>query len=142
MQSATHESFTSNQRHKGSSDRSFGVVFAIFFALVTFWPLLHGRHIRSWAAGVSVAFLLVAFTIPAILHPLNVIWTRLGLLISKITNPIVTGLMFFVIFTPAALLMKAFGKDLLNLKYDNTSKSYWILRDPPGPLPESMRNQF
>lgn len=142
MQSATHESFTSSHRHKGSSDRSFGIVFAIFFALLTFWPLLRGRPVRWWAAGVSGAFLLIAFAAPSILHPLNVVWTRLGLLISKITNPIVTGLMFYLIFTPAALLMKALGKDLLNLKYDRTSKSYWIVRDPPGPLPESMRNQF
>ena len=97
---------------------------------------------RWWAAGVSAVFLLITFTAPSILHPLNVVWTRLGLLIGKITNPIVTGLMFYLIFTPAALLMKALGKDLLNLKYDRTSKSYWIVRDPPGPLPESMRNQF
>ena len=142
MQSSTHESFSSNQGHKGSSDRSFGIVFTIFFALLTFWPLLRGRPIRWWAAGVSAVFLLITLTIPSILHPLNVLWTKLGLLISKVTNPIITGLMFFLVFTPAALLMKAFGKDLLNLKYDPTIKSYWIVRDPPGPLPESMKNQF
>jgi hypothetical protein len=50
--------------------------------------------------------------------------------------------MFYVIFTPAGLLLRLFGKDLLRLKYDRSAPSYWIRRDPAGLIPESMRNQF
>jgi|HubBroStandDraft_6_1064221.scaffolds.fasta_scaffold568327_1 hypothetical protein len=142
MQSSTHESFDREPVSEGSSDRSFGLVFTAFFALVGVWPLVHRRPLRLWAFFVSAAFLLVALAIPRVLHPLNLLWTRFGRLLSKVTNPIITGLMFYVIFTPAGILLRLFGKDLLRLKYDRSATSYWIRRDPAGLIPESMRNQF
>jgi hypothetical protein len=142
MQSSTHESFDREPVSEGSSDRSFGLVFTAFFALVGVWPLVHKRPLRLWAFFVSAAFLLVALAIPRVLHPLNVLWTRFGRLLSEVTNPIITGLMFYVIFTPAGILLRLFGKDLLRLKYDRSATSYWIRRDPAGLIPESMRNQF
>ena len=104
--------------------------------------MVHKRPLRPWALFVSAAFLLVALAFPRVLHPLNLLWTRFGRLLSKVTNPIITGLMFYVIFTPAGLLLRLFGKDLLRLKYDRSAPSYWIRRDPAGLIPESMRNQF
>jgi hypothetical protein len=142
MQSSSHESFDRELVSEGSSDRSFGLVFTAFFALVGVWPLVHKRPLRPWALFVSAAFLLVALAFPRVLHPLNLLWTRFGRLLSKVTNPIITGLMFYVIFTPAGLLLRLFGKDLLRLKYDRSAPSYWIRRDPAGLIPESMRNQF
>jgi hypothetical protein len=142
MQSSTHESFDRELVPEGSSDRSFGLVFTAFFALVGVWPLVHRRPLRLWAFFVSAAFLLVALALPRVLHPLNLLWARFGRLLSKVTNPIITGLMFYVIFTPAGLLLRLFGKDLLRLKYDRSATSYWIRRDPAGLVPESMRNQF
>jgi saxitoxin biosynthesis operon SxtJ-like protein len=142
MQSSTHESFDRELVSESSSDRSFGLVFTAFFALVGVWPLVHKRPLRPWALFVSAAFLLVALALPRVLHPLNLLWTRFGRLLSKVTNPIITGLMFYVIFTPAGLLLRLFGKDLLRLKYDPSAASYWIRRDPAGLIPESMRNQF
>jgi hypothetical protein len=142
MQSSTHESFDRELVAEGSSDRSFGLVFTAFFALVGLWPLVHKRPLRPWALFVSAGFLLVALAFPRVLHPLNLLWARFGRLLSKVTNPIITGLMFYVIFTPAGLLLRLFGKDLLRLKYDPSAPSYWIRRDPAGLIPESMRNQF
>src|SRR5580658_2800910 len=137
MQSSTHESFDRELVAEGSSDRSFGLVFTAFFALVGLWPLVHKRPLRPWALFVSAGFLLVALAFPQVLHPLNLLWTRFGKLLSKVTNPIITGIMFFVIFTPAGLLLRLFGKDLLRLKYDPSAPSYWIRRDPARLIPES-----
>jgi hypothetical protein len=142
MQYSTHESFDREPVTEGSSDRSFGLVFTAFFALVGLWPLVHKRPLRLWALGLSAVFLLFALILPRALRPLNLLWTRFGKLLSKITNPVITGVMFYVIFTPAGLLLRLFGKDLLRLKYDPNSTTYWIGRDPAGLIPESMRNQF
>jgi hypothetical protein len=139
---ATHESFDREDLPQGSSDRSFALVFCGFFALTGLWPLWHKRPIRTWELYVSAAFLLIAFTAPAILHPLNLLWTKLGHLLSKVTNPIVTGLMFFIIFTPAGLVLRLLGKDLLRLKYDRTAQTYWIPRAPLDPAAQTLRNQF
>lgn len=142
MKSSTHESFDRGHVAQAGSDRSFGLVFTAFFALLGLWPLVHKHPIRPWALYASGAFLALAVVVPRILHPLNIAWTHLGRLLAKITNPIVTGLMFYVIFTPAAFLFKLMGKDLLRLKFDRGATTYWIVRDPSGPAPESMNHQF
>lgn len=142
MQSATHEDFSRQEHAKASSDRSFGFVFAVAFAFFAFTPLLRRNPVRIWCLVVSGIFLLLALAIPVVLHPMNLLWTRLGHLISKVTNPIITALMFYLLFTPVAFLLRVFGNDLLRLKGSPQDSTYWIPRVPPGPAPESMRNQF
>jgi hypothetical protein len=142
MTGGIHEDFSREASARGSSDRSFGWVFTGFFALLAFLPLLRGKPLRSWALGVSGGFLLLALVRPRLLHPLNRLWTRLAVLISKVTNPIMTGLMFYVLFTPVAIVLRLLGKDLLRLKGQPAAKTFWIPREPPGPAPETMRNQF
>jgi hypothetical protein len=137
-----HEDFSKKTESSGPSNRSFGLVFAIFFALVGLVPRLHHKPIRLWALAVSCIFALAALVVPAILRPLNRIWMRLAELIGKITNPIITGVMFYLLFTPVALVTRLFRKDRLRLNPDPDADTYWIPRQPPGPAAESMRNQF
>jgi hypothetical protein len=61
---------------------------------------------------------------------------------NKIVSPLVLGMLFFTTITPLGIFMRLMGKDLLRLKFDKNATSYWIKRDPPGPPPESMQNQF
>jgi hypothetical protein len=91
---------------------------------------------------LAAAFLLVAFVYPRILGPLNRLWLKFGLLLYKVMNPLVLGLLFFVTIMPIGLFMRAMGKDFLRLRRDPDAKSYWIDRTPPGPPPQSMKNQF
>jgi Saxitoxin biosynthesis operon protein SxtJ len=142
LQTGIHEDFSRADSVRGSSDRSFGFVFAAVFSLVACLPLLHGKPVRAWAFGISALFLLLALIRPGLLGPANRLWTRLALLLSKITNPIMTGLMFYVVFTPLAIVLHLMGKDLLRLKAEPVADSFWITRSPPGPAPETMRNQF
>jgi hypothetical protein len=67
---------------------------------------------------------------------------RFGLLLGRLVSPIVVGVLFFVVFTPFGLVMRAFGYDPLRLKADPRASTYWIERSPPGPAPESMKDQF
>ena len=139
---AVHETMKRDEEIKGSSDRAFGMVFTAVFAIVALWPLTGGASPRIWALIVAGLILAAALMHPTILSPLNRLWTRFGLLLHKITNPIIMGLVFFVTVTPTALIMKMMGKDPLNRKFDRNVKSYWIDRTPPGPSPETMKNQF
>ena len=52
------------------------------------------------------------------------------------------GLLFYLVVTPTGLVMRMLGKDLLRLRFDPQAKSYWIERRPPGPAPETMKDQF
>lgn len=91
---------------------------------------------------VSALFLLAGLLAPGILHPLSRLWRGLGLLLHKLVSPIVTWLIFYLAFVPAGLLSRLLGKDPLRLKIEPEAESYWISRNPPGPAPETMRNQF
>ena len=64
------------------------------------------------------------------------------MLLHIVVNPLVMGFLFFVTVTPTALVMRLFGKDPLRLRLDKSADSYWIERTPPGPAPETMRQQF
>jgi saxitoxin biosynthesis operon SxtJ-like protein len=146
----THETLAHDHDVKMGSDRGFGLVFAVVFGLIGVWPALtlgwaprfDPAALRMWSLAVCGVFLAAALLRPDLLHPLNRLWFAFGLLLGKIVAPVVMGLLFVLAVVPTALVMRLRGHDLLRLKIDRNSKSYWIMRDPPGPAGDSMRNQF
>jgi predicted membrane metal-binding protein len=137
-----HENFERAERSETGSDRSFGLVFAAVFAVVALWPLLRGGPIRWIPLAIAAAFLAAASAAPALLAPLNRLWMRLGRLLHSVVNPVVMAVIFFGVVTPAALVMRALKRDPLRLGLDRNASTYWIPRQPPGPAPDTMRNQF
>ena len=161
-----HETFSRDESPQGSSDRAFGLVFFGFFLILAvlsyfsklpfylnpatvegcpFWSSHPEAAKQAWAlsfATVSLIFLLLALFIPIVLSPLNWVWTQFGLLLHRIVSPIVLGALFFLVFTPLGVMMRLFGGDPLRLRLDAEAKSYWIERTPPGPAPDSLKNQF
>ncbi len=132
------------QTHSGidaGSERGFGFVFAAVFAVISLWPLIGGGGVRLWALAIAALFLAAALVRPNILRPLNRLWFRFGLLLGRIISPIVMAVVFCVAITPTALIVRAFGKDLLRLKFDPDAESYWIRRADDDPM-GSMKDQF
>ena len=123
---------------KISSNRSFGIVFFIVFILIAFYPLINQQEIRIWSVLISLLFLILGIINSKILTPLNKVWFKFGIFLGKIISPIVMGIIFFLIVTPIAFLMRIFKKDLLNLKF-NKNSSYWIEKTDPK---STMKNQF
>ena len=143
MQAATHESFSREDKIVVGSDRSFGIVMAVFFALIGALNVWHEGRVWPWLGGIAALFLAAAYLWPAALKPLNWLWFKFGLLLHAVVNPIVMGLLFYGAVLPTGLVMRALGKDLLRLKREPDSDSYWIVRQPPGPCSrETMKDQF
>ena len=90
--------------------------------------------------AVSGLFLVVAVAAPRLLAPLNRLWYRFGLLLHRIVNPVVMGLLFYATVTPIALVMRLVGKDPLHRAFDPQARTYWIERSPPGPKPRPCAN--
>ena len=118
------------------------MVFIAVFLLLGLWPLRKGDPVRWWSVAIALALVGIVLVRPAVLHPLNLAWAQLSLLLSRVMNPMVVGLVFFVAVTPLALILRLLGKDPLRLRFDPAASSYWLRRQPPGPAPESMSNQF
>ena len=123
---------------KISSNRNFGVVFAIFFFIVSMFPLFKDEDIRIWAVIVAIILLILGLLNSSVLSPLNKIWFKFGILLGSFISPIIMGIVFFAIVTPTSLIMKILGKNLLNLKKNN-KKTYWIERSK---IKSKMKNQF
>lgn len=138
----SHEDLTRDHDVEGSSDRSFGLVFGAVFLLIAGWPLLYGQSPRWWSVGIGVVFGIVALVRPKLLAGLNRQWLKLGILLGKVVSPIALGILFYGVITPLGAMLRLSGKDPLRLKRDGGAESYWIPRNPPGPPPDSMTNQF
>jgi len=121
-----------------SSNKSFGIVFFIFFLIISIYPLFKNGNIIIWSLIFSIIFLFLGLLNSRILTPLNILWFKFGILIGKLVSPIVMGIIFYGIVTPTSIIMKLFGKNLLDLKKSN-KKSYWIEKSK---VKSKMRNQF
>ena len=127
-----------NSYTKISTNKSFGIVFFLFFLIVTIFPLFKDGNIRIWSLILAIIFLILGMLDSKFLTPLNKIWFKFGILLGSIVSPIVMGVVFFAIVTPTSLIMKVLGKNLLNLKKNN-KKTYWIERSK---IKSKMKNQF
>lgn len=139
-----HEEFSERDDIKLPSEKSFGITFAVVFTLLTVW-LYFRKHHADYAVITFIAaacFLAAAYLRPAILRPLNKVWMKFGLLLHKVINPIVMGLLFFLVFTPMALIMRMLGKDFLRMKRSKAEKSHWIVRTNESHAPSSMKDQY
>ena len=127
-----------NTEIKIGSNKSFGIVFFIVFLLIAIYPLINNDELRIWSLVVSIIFLILGLINSKVLTPLNKLWFKFGLLLGKVVSPLIMGIIFFLVVTPTALIMRIIGKDLLNLKFNN-KKSYWIEKTGPK---SKMKNQF
>ena len=123
---------------KLGSNRSFGIVFFVVFLLIALYPLTNSEGIIVWSVIISFIFLVLGLLNSKILTPLNKIWFKFGIILGEIISPLIMGIIFFLVVTPIGLLMRIFGKDVLNLKY-NKNQTYWIEKNSPK---SKMKNQF
>ena len=123
---------------KISSNRSFGILFSIVFAIIAFWPTINGNPLRLWSIPISVIFLVLGLLNSKLLNPLNIVWVKFGELLGRIVAPIVMAIIYFIIVTPIGLFMRLIGKDLLNIKFSKAN-TYWIKREKKV---SSMKKQF
>ena len=121
------------------TNRSFGIVFFIFFIIISLWPLTHEGEIRIWSTILAFIFLFLGLINSKLLTPLNLLWMKFGLLLGAIIAPIVMGIVFFAVVFPTGFFMKILGKDLLKKKYNKKENSYWITREKNK---STMKQQF
>lgn len=125
-----------------ASERGFGLTFAAIGCVVGIAKLWHGQSLGwLWLAGAAT-LLTAAVMRPRMLAPFNRLWGRLAILLHRLVTPVVMLIVFVATVVPIGVIMRALGKDPLRLKLDPGARTYWIDREPPGPAPGTMKNQF
>ena len=100
-----------------------GAIVAALFGL--FFPWLLDRPWPVWPWAVFGVLGLWGLIAPMSLRPVYTTWMRFGLLMSKIMTPLVMGIVFYLVVTPMALVMKVLGKDYMARHFDD-SASYRV----------------
>jgi hypothetical protein len=142
----THEDFEEHVALRTASDRTFGLtVGGILAAIGVVRLLLHLPTVGVVAPlMIAVGLVLVALGLAAahLLAPLNRAWTRLGLVLFKVVSPVVLFLLYATVFVPVGYWMRAKRYDPMRRRREPEAESYWIVREPPGPAPETMIHQY
>ncbi|HUI80269.1 MAG TPA: SxtJ family membrane protein [Bryobacteraceae bacterium] len=131
--------FRAQLEESEASDRSFGLLLGGVFFLLGLLRWFRGGQIRWWAVAAATVSLLLSLAFPAVLRSPKRAWLFLSYLLGRVINPIVLNLLFFVVITPAALLVRLTGRDPLCLKRDPNASSYWRTRTAPA---SDMNLQF
>ena len=123
------------------SNRKFGVVFSIFFILVAIYFFYKNRFfLTTFFVFSSFVFCILTLFFTSYLSPLNFAWYKFGILLGKIVNPLVMGILFYLMISPVAILSRLFGRDELKIK-ESKKNSYWIDKKVEKNL-TSFKNQY
>ncbi len=144
MRPSFHEDFSRHDDVKSGTDRSFGLtVGGILLLIAAARTFFHGiGWVQYGLAGIGAVLIVLSLVAPSSLRRLHHAWDKLGLLMFRVVNPVVLALIYAVVIIPIGFLMRLTGRDPLHLRFDARAESYWVVRDPPGPAPDSMTNQF
>ena len=124
------------------SNQKFGYFFTIIIASIAIYFFYRDNILTSFIALlISLFFFLTSIFKASLLLPLNKAWMRLGFLIGMLVNPLVLGFIFFLLFTPLALIMRLFNRDELRLKVKNRS-SHWKKRNIEETEINDFKQQF
>ncbi len=143
MKTGLHEQFSREYHVEAASNKRFGlVVGAILLVFSCIRGYLHGE--LGWfgvVGGIGLVLMVAALTRPQVLEPANRGWSKLGLLLHNITNPIFLGAMYAVAIVPSGLIMRAFGIDPMGLRRQSKT-TYWIARSKTGSSAQSLEKPF
>ena len=106
-----------------------GIIFALLFGFVLPWIWRADMH--RWPLVVGGVLCSLALIAPRSLAPFYTVWMRIALVLGWINSRIILGLIFVLVLTPMALVMKLLGKDPMTRKFDKERTSYRIVSTPP-----------
>lgn len=136
-----HEDLSRVDQVAVGSERNFGLTIGVALALFGALSWYRGSAHWPWLLATSVVFAIAAVATPGMLRPLNRIWFRFGLLLARIMQPIVLGLMFYAILTPFAAIFRRFARAPLGVGPQIADSSFWIARAAGRPK-DDLKNQF
>ena len=124
------------------SNQKFGFFFSAIFFILSVYQWVTHKNIAAVLFLILFLFTIFSTLIsPTRLEPFNKAWFRFGEILGRIVNPLVMGVIFFIILTPLAVALRLAGRDILLIKRRN-AMTYWIDRDPVGPAADSYKAQF
>ncbi len=102
--------------------RNFGLVLAVVILLL--WLVFRPALAWQWLVGIEAIVVLAALLLPVILRPVHWLLSKLSLAISKVLNPLILAIVFYLVVTPMGVIMRLFGYDPMAMKREAENGSY------------------
>ncbi|NQT23122.1 MAG: hypothetical protein HQ579_06775 [Candidatus Omnitrophica bacterium] len=123
--------------------REFGLTMGIvLFIIVAVMTLLLKKPINYYFVIVATFFIALGLVLPKVLKPLQKGWMTFSIVIGFFMSRVILTILFYLVLTPIGLLMKIFGKDILDERIDKTKTSYWQDVEDKVKAKESYENQY
>jgi hypothetical protein len=122
--------------------QNFGLTIGAVLLLIGIILYFTGKTSFIYFAGSGILLVLLGVTFPAALKPLNKIWMTLALILGWFMSRVILIILFYLIITPMAFLLKIIGKDFLKLRTDKNIESYWEKRDKQSNELPDYERQF
>lgn len=121
------------------SERSFALTLGALITVLALWRAAGTG--RWWLIAVAAVVVALGLLAPAALRPLNRAWLWFALRLGRVGNTVVLVLLYVVVVTPMAVILRSTGRDPLRLRVPGT-QSMWHERDPGEPAPNWMTRQY
>jgi hypothetical protein len=109
--------------------RSFGLttggIVALLFGL--FFPWLLERQTPWWPWILAAILVLWALVAPGTLRHVHRGWMAFGHIMSRITTPIILGILFYGAVLPTGAIRRLLGYDSMARRFDGSTRSYRVL---------------
>jgi len=122
--------------------RKFGFVLALIFCFLGAVHFLKKHTISALFFVMGISTFLAAIFSSRVLKPFYLIFSRIAKIIGWVNTRIILILVYYLLLTPIGLLMKCLRKDLLNIKFREKVRTYWIERTNVKASADDLRRQF
>jgi hypothetical protein len=126
----------------GSTNRRFGILFSMVFAIVGLVPVAYDDKVALWALIASCLIAIITSARPSLLAPFSSLWMKLGNALHKVVSPVVLGAIFYLVVWPTAIVVRLSGKEILKLKMEPDALTYWESRERSVQSPQTMKRQY
>tara|TARA_B110000858_G_scaffold106928_1_gene122272 strand:+ start:1386 stop:1784 length:399 start_codon:yes stop_codon:yes gene_type:complete len=124
------------------TNKKFGIFFTFVFIVSSFYFFyLKNQYVAIILIFLSSYFFVITFFKLKQLSVLNIFWFKFGQVLGRIVSPIVLGIIYFLIITPVAIIIRIIGRDELSLK-NNNRLTHWKKRANQDYKRKNFEDQF
>ena len=124
------------------TNKNFGIFFTFVFIVSSFYFFyLKNQYLTIILIFLSSYFFVITLFKLKQLSVLNIYWFKFGQVLGKIISPIVLGIIYFLIITPVAIIIRIIGRDELSLK-NNNKLTHWKKRADQDYKRKNFEDQF
>ena len=122
--------------------RKFGLTVGIALGIFGGLFLWRGKGYYDILFYIAGAFILLALALPIVLKPIQKVWMTIAIILGWVMTRVILCILFYVIVTPIGLIARLFGKEFLDMKFDETAETYWVRKESPRRDKSDYERQF